>query len=117
MLSCVIELRFRDTAPSKGQQEDTRTGANRIQLTQGVKNRVPARGSPHGICRGEMALEQIFLQIIHFPLSVPILPMLRRALGPLNFAFPWDTISLLPKSEKHNTGKKSKDSNDNEIKF
>lgn len=58
-----------------------------------------------------------FLQIIHFPLSVPVLLMLRRALGPLNFAVPRDVISLLPKSIKHNTGKKSTDSNDNEIKL
>jgi hypothetical protein len=64
-----------------------------------------------------MALGQVLLQIIHFPLSFPILPMLRRALGPLNFAVPRDIVSLHPKSKKHNTGKKSKDSNDNEIKL
>jgi hypothetical protein len=86
--------------PQQGQQEDTRTAANRIQLTQGVKNRVPDRGSPSRICRGEMALGHVFLQIIHFPLSVPILPMLRRALGPLNFAVPRDILSLHPKSKK-----------------
>jgi hypothetical protein len=47
-----------------------------------------------------MALGQVFLQIIHFPLSIPILPMLRRALGPLNFAAPRDIVSLHPKSKK-----------------
>ena len=61
--------------------------------------------------------ERFFLQIIHFPLSVRILPMFRRSLGPLNFAVPRDKVSLHSKSTKHNTGKKSKESNDNEIKF
>lgn len=74
--------------------------ANRIQLAQGAKNRVPARGSPRGICRGEMTLGRVFLQIIHFPLSVPILPMLRRALGPLNFEVLRDVVSLHLKRKK-----------------